>query len=180
MTSLEPVSSHDWYQRGSTKPVQSWVPLTASTWGHGEPSATPAPPPRFHIPGRGQSPARPEYLLFQPAHALPVGALPSLQRALRLHLGTAQALQLLLQLVVLQPAGALVLLQRHHLGLREGRLVRGLALCVCARACKGMSGTSQEPKVSAGTGCRRDPCLSPMFLAHLVWKSWVRVPSEPC
>lgn len=46
----------------------------------------------------------PGYLLLQPVYPLLVGPLPRLQRALCL-----------------------------HLGLRAGRLVRGLALCVCAR-----------------------------------------------
>lgn len=83
-------------------------------------------------PGEGPEPTRPEYLLLQATHPLPVGPLPRLQGALRLHLGTAQAIHFLLQLqpllIHLQPRWAVVLLQCCHLGLQEGPRVRPLAV----------------------------------------------------
>lgn len=114
----------------------------------------------------------PEYLLLQAPHPLPVGPLPRLQRALCLHLGTAQALHLLLQLLLLlllglQPGRALGL-QGCHLGLWEWQLVRGLALCTCAVcACKGLSGTSRSLKAPRGSQCKQGVQEKPLFVSHV-------------
>lgn len=89
-------------------------------------------------PESSRGPVRPEHLLLQPTHPLPVGPLPRLPSAFRLHLGTVQALDLLLQLQLwlllclqgLQPDWALVLLQHHHLGLQERLSVKSVIVCV--------------------------------------------------
>lgn len=143
--------------------------------------------------GRGRSPVRPQYLLLQPTHPLPVGPLPSLQGAFCLHLGTAQALHLLLQLQLLllllrlQPGWAVVLLQHHHLGLQERPLIWSLAPHVCMHtSAPGALGTSPgwEPggprsKASAGRGCRES--FEIPFVLPPPRPSWpvIRVPSDP-
>lgn len=74
--------------------------------------------PHTSTPGPIFSQERPLYLLLQPRHPLAVGPLPCLQCALRLYLGTAQTLNLLLQLqlllICLQLDRIVVPLQGYH------------------------------------------------------------------